>query len=71
MVKGTAHGWVNCELSKWKTKPASTVEADETQKKKHGEAGEALDSCTPQKWKQTNTASGLQCSQPAAVGSAH
>ena len=51
MVKGTAHGWVNCELSKWKTKPASTVEADETQKKKHGEAGEALDSCTPQKWK--------------------
>ena len=46
MVKGTAHGWVNCELSKWKTKPASTVEADETQKKKHGEAGEVLDSRT-------------------------
>lgn len=71
MVKGTAHGWVNCELGKWKTKPASTVEADETQEKKHGEAGEALDSCTPQKWKQTSDASTLQRSQPAAVVSPH
>ena len=54
MVKGTAHGWVNRELCKWKTELASTVEADETQGKKSGEAGEMLDICTPQQGKQTN-----------------
>lgn len=70
MVKGTAHGWVNCELCKWKTKLASTVGVEETQGKKSGEAGGNVGSLYPTKLKtnkqqQKNTFT-FKYSQPAA-----